>query len=157
MRPSSGHVLVNVRLRKFERVSDQFEVRFSVLGQDNFDDVKSRQNVGVIEQLQPGQCAARNQFSFRSVDCFRRSHKVIAPTCLYFDEDERVAIATNNIDFAAVPSPEIAVENFVTQPPKKTAGELFSAGTELEVVRAGLALLVDTACGQPREVAAPPT
>ena len=57
----SGHELmssVKVRFRKFEGVADKFEARFSVLGQNNLDDVKSGQDVGVIEQLQPGQCAA---------------------------------------------------------------------------------------------------
>ena len=58
---SSGHELISlvkVRFRKFEGVADKFEARFSVLGQNNLDDVKSGQDVGVIEQLQPGQCAA---------------------------------------------------------------------------------------------------
>jgi hypothetical protein len=58
---AAGHELmslVKVRFRKFEGVADKFEARFFVLGQNNLDDVKSGQDVGVIEQLQPGQCAA---------------------------------------------------------------------------------------------------
>jgi len=53
----------------------------------------------------------------------------------YFDEDECVAIATNNIDLAAVPSPEIAIENFVALAPEKTAGQFLSPHAELQVLR----------------------
>ena len=67
--------------------------------------------------------------------------------CFYFDEDEGVVIATDNIDLTAVPSPEVAIKNFVTLAPEKTAGELFSAATELEMVRRFL---------RAREAVAPP-
>src|SRR5206468_4277510 len=77
---------------------------------------------------------------FRSVNCFRRSHQIILLACFYFDEDEFVAIATNDIDFSAMPSPEIAVKNFVALAPEKTARQFLSARAELQMVRAGLAV-----------------
>jgi len=85
-----------------------------VFSQDNFDNVEPDQDVWVIQQLQPGQRAPRNQFAFRSIDRFNGPSKIFSRARFYFDEDESVAIATNDIDFAATPRPEITVKNSVS-------------------------------------------
>src|SRR5205823_12912823 len=82
--------------------------------------------------------------------------KIFSSARFYFDEDEGIAIATNDIDFAAVPRPEITVKNSVAFAPEKGAGQFFPARTEPQMVRAGLAFLVDTTSGQAREVVASP-
>jgi hypothetical protein len=110
-------------------------MRLSVLGQDNLDDVEPDQDVGVVQQLQPGQGPARNQFAFGRIDRFNRSAKILASPRFYFDEDEGVAIATNDINFAPMARPKIAVKNFVTSTPKKGAGQFFAACTEPQMFR----------------------
>jgi hypothetical protein len=106
-----------------------------VFSQDNFDDVEPDENVWVIQQLQPGQRAARNQFAFRSVDRFNGPSKIFSSARFYFDEDEGVAIATNDIDFAAMSRPEIAVKNSVAFAPEKGARQFFPARAEPQMFR----------------------
>ena len=106
-----------------------------VFSQDNFDDVEPDEDVWVIQQLQPGQRAPRNQFAFRGVDRFNWPSKIFSSARFYFDEDESVAIATNNIDFAPVPRPEITVKNSVAFAPEKGARQFFPARTEPQMFR----------------------
>jgi len=89
----------------------------------------------VIQQLQPGQGAARNQFAFRGVDRFNGPPEIFASARFYFDEDEGVTIATNDIDLAAMARPKIAVKNFVTSASKEGAGQLFPARTQPQMLR----------------------
>ena len=106
-----------------------------VFSQDNLDDVEPDEDVGVVQQLQPGQRAPRNQFAFRSVDRFNGPSKIFSGACFYFDEDEGFAIATNDIDFAAMPRPEITVKNSVAFAPEKGARQFFPARTEPQMFR----------------------
>jgi hypothetical protein len=106
-----------------------------VFCQDNFDDVEPDENVWVIQQLQPRQRAPRNQFAFRSIYRFNGPSKVLSSACFYFDEDEGVAIATNDIDFAAMSRPEITVKNSVAFAPEKGARHVFPARTEPQMFR----------------------
>ena len=73
-----------------------------VFSQDNFDNVEPDEDVWVIQQLQPGQRAPRNQFAFRSIDRFNGPSKIFSSARFNFDEDEGIAIATNDIDFVEV-------------------------------------------------------
>ena len=107
----------------------------SVFGQDNFDNVEPDQDVWVIQQLQPGQATPRNQFAFRSVDRFNGPSKIFASARFNFDEDESVAITTNDIDFTAMPRPEITVKNCVAFAPEKGTGQFFPPRTEPQVLR----------------------
>ena len=107
----------------------------AVFGQHNFDDVETDEDVGIVQQLQPGQGSARNQFALGSVDRFNWSPEIFASARFYFDEDKSVAVTTNDIDLAAMARPEIAVKNFVTSAPKKSAGQFFPARTEPQMLR----------------------
>jgi hypothetical protein len=106
-----------------------------IFSQDNFDDVEPDQNVWIIQQLQPGQRAPRNQFAFRSIDRFKGPSKIFSSARFNFDEDESVAIATNDIDFTAMPRPEITVKNSVAFAPEKGTGQFFPARTEPQMFR----------------------
>jgi len=106
-----------------------------VFSQDNFDNVEADEDVWVIQQLQPGQRAPRNQFAFRRIYRFNGPSKIFSSARFYFDEDESVAIATNDIDFTAMPRPEITVKNSVAFAPEKGAGQFFPARTEPQMLR----------------------
>jgi len=106
-----------------------------VFSQDNLHDVEPNQDVRVIQQLQPGQRAPRNQFAFRSIDRFNGPSKIFSSPRFYFDKDESVAIATNDIDFTAIPRPEITVKNSVALAPEKGAGQFFPARAEPQMFR----------------------
>ena len=106
-----------------------------ILSRDNFDDVEPDENVGVIQQLQPGQRAPRNQFAFRSIHRFNWASKIFSSARFYFDENESVVIATNDIDFTAMPRPEITVKNSAAFAPEKGTGQFFPARTEPQMFR----------------------
>ena len=96
--------------------------RRAVPGRDGYlDDVETKKNIRIVEQSQPGQAAARNSSLLFSVDRFKRPAEIFARPRFHFDEDERVAIAADDVDFAAVASAKIAIENFVAVPAQKTA------------------------------------
>jgi hypothetical protein len=106
-----------------------------VFSHDNFDNVEPDQDVWIIQQLQPGQPAPRNQFAFRRIYRFDGPSKIFSSARFYFDEDESVAIATNDIDFTAMPRPEIAIKNSVAFASEKSAGQFFPACTEPQMLR----------------------
>jgi hypothetical protein len=106
-----------------------------VFSQDNFDNVESDEDVWVIQQLQPGQRAPCNQFAFRRIYRFNGPSKIFSSARFYFNEDENVAIAANNINFTAMSRPEITVKNSVAFAPEKGAGQFFPARTEPQMLR----------------------
>jgi len=61
--------------------------------------------------------------------------KVLAPPRLDLDKNEGIAIAADDIDFAAAPSAKIAVENFVTVAAQKTAGKFFATRAAPQMLR----------------------
>jgi hypothetical protein len=105
---------VQIRLREWEGVLDQFDPRFRVLGDDNFNHVEAEKYVGIIQHSEPGQRTSRNSFLFCAINCFDRPAKIFARPRFYFDKHERVIVAAHNVDFAATASTEIAEEDFVT-------------------------------------------
>jgi hypothetical protein len=106
-----------------------------VFSQDNFNNVEPKQDVWVIQQLQPGQRAPCNQFAFRRIYRFNGPSKIFSSARFNFDEDESVAIATNDIDFTATPRSEITVKNSVALAPEKGAGQFFPARAEPQMFR----------------------
>jgi hypothetical protein len=77
----------------------------------------------------------RNASSLLPVDCRHWSAKVLAPTSFDLNKNERVVIAADDVDFAAAPAAEIAVENLVAVAAQKTAGEFFATRAAAEMLR----------------------
>ncbi len=48
---------------KLKGISDQLEARRFVFRHNDFDDVKAKKNVGIVEQSKPGESADRNSFT----------------------------------------------------------------------------------------------
>ena len=61
----------------------------------------NRPNIWIIQQLQPGQPAPRIRFAFLRIDRINGPAKILARARFHFDENERIAIATDDIDFTA--------------------------------------------------------
>jgi len=55
-----------------------------------------------------------------------RPAKVLTAPSFDLDKHKRVSIAADDIDFAATPAAEIAVENFITATAQKTARKFFA-------------------------------
>ena len=77
----------------------------------------------------------RNASLFPPVYRRHRPAKVLAPSSFDLDKNEGVAIAADDIDFAAALAAEIAVENFVTAAAQKTAGEFFTTRATAKMLR----------------------
>ena len=112
---------------KLKSISNQLEPRRFVFRQHDFDDVEAKENVGIVEQPKPGESAHRNSLTLSATQRLERPPENFVGARFHFHENQRVAITTNNVDFAAAAAAKIAIENFVTAPPKKTAGEIFAA------------------------------
>jgi hypothetical protein len=107
-------------------VLDQLDSGVGVAADDDFDHVKSKENVRIVQKAQPGQSAPRNALLFLPVYCFDRPAKIFAAARFHFHENKRVLIAADDIDFAAAASAKVAVENFVAFSAQKPAGNFFA-------------------------------
>ena len=140
---------VEIRLRKWERVLDQFKPWFRVVCNDYFHNIEPEKNIGIVEHPQPSQSAARNAFLFLSIDGCNRPAEVFPRARLYFDEYERVVIATDNVDLAAAASLEVTVKNLVPVTPQESTRQLLAVRAAPEMDRF-------PRVPQEREVVAPP-
>jgi hypothetical protein len=95
---------------------------------DHFDHIESEGNLGIIEQTKPGERASGNLPLLKGLNVFERPPQIFVRSCFYFDENQRVVVAANDIDLAAGPACifEVTVKNFVAAFPKKAAGRLFT-------------------------------
>ncbi|HEY4283484.1 MAG TPA: hypothetical protein VGM62_10515 [Chthoniobacterales bacterium] len=100
---------------------------FGFVAGDDFDDIESEGNLGVVEHSQPGERASGDLSSLESFDVFQRPALIVVGAGFDLDENEDIAVAANNIDLAARPMFEIPVKNFVTPFTQETAGDVFSA------------------------------
>ena len=116
-------------------------------GQQNLHDIESKNDIGIIQQTQPGQTAFRDAHLFLSINRFDRPPELFVTTCFHFDENERVAIAANDVDLASAAGAEIPVKNFVAVAPQKSTSQFLPARAATEMFRQFL---------RAREAVAPP-
>jgi len=127
--------LIKIRSGKWKCVLDQFHPRRCVIRNDDLHDIESEKNVGIIEHSQPRQCAARNALLFLSIDRRERPAKIFPGACFYFDEDERVVVATHDVDLAAASPFEVTIKNFVALPPQEAGGQFLAVSAAPEMLR----------------------
>ena len=120
-----------------------------VLSNNDFHDVETKENVGVIQHSQPVKTAARDAFLLLSIDCFDWPAEIFPSARFYFHENQRVLIATDDVDLAAAASFEVAVENLIAVTPQEAAGQFLATGAAPEMLRPRRGL-------REREAAAPP-
>ena len=63
-----------------------------------------------------------------TIDSIERTPEIFARPRLHFDEDEGVAVAADDVDLAPGASAKITMEDFVTVPAQKPAGQFLPAG-----------------------------
>ena len=117
-------VLVPIRFRQRERVSQNLQPRLGAFGDDHFHDVEPKQNVGIIQQPQPSERAAGNAVLFLAIHRLDRPPEVLARPRFHLDENERVAIAADHVDLAAGAPLEITIQNSVAVPLQEPAGQV---------------------------------
>ena len=109
-------MLVNVGLGQRESIAQQLSAWRGAFCDDNFDDVETKKNVWIIKEPEPGQTAARNSSLLVAVDRVERTSEILSRPRFYFDEDERVVVAADDIDLASAPAAKITIKDFVTVP-----------------------------------------
>jgi hypothetical protein len=119
--------LINVRRGELKSVTHELETRLAVLGQGYLDNIEPEQDLGIVEHAQPGERAARDAFLFLLVDRFDGPAEILARPRFHFDEDERIAIAADDVDLAAAAPFEIAIENLKAVPTQEPAGQSLAA------------------------------
>jgi hypothetical protein len=118
------------------------EVWFSALEQDDFDDIESERDIGIIEQAQPREGAARNQVLLFERHGLGWSSKGVTGARFDLREDECLLVAAYQIDFAAMGRPIIAVEDFAALGPEETRSESLAEGAKV-VIGPGLSLGIE--------------
>ncbi len=88
-----------------------------VLSNNDFHDVETKENVGVIQHSQPVKTAARYAFLLLSIDRCDWPAEIFPSARFYLHENQRVVIATDDVDLAAAAAFEVPVENFVSVTP----------------------------------------
>src|SRR5438876_10302581 len=94
--------LINIRRGKLEGVLDQFDTGFLVLGQDHFHNIKTEENVRIVEHAQPGEAAAGDPFLFVATNSFKWPAKIFASARFYFHENQCVVVGADDVDLAPV-------------------------------------------------------
>ena len=114
-----------------EGAFEEVEARFAAV-HDNFDDVETEDDVLAVEHAEPGAGAAADERFLLEGDGFGGACEFVAGARFYFDEGEDVlvAIAADEIDFAAVFRAEVSVENLVSAAAEEAGGETFAYAAE---------------------------
>jgi len=71
------------------------------------------------------------------IDRCKGSAEIFPGARFYLHEDQRVVVATNDVDLAAAAPLEIAVKNLVTLTPQEPAGQLLAVSAAPKMVRSG--------------------
>src|SRR5207237_9852681 len=76
-------------------------MRIAVIGQQNFHDVETKNDIGIVQQTQPGKTSFGNAQLLLSVYCLDRPTKIFVTARFHFDENERVVVAAGDVDLAS--------------------------------------------------------
>lgn len=127
--------LINVWVRQRKRVANKFDSRFAVVGDDDFDDIETKQNVGIIQQPQPGESASRDALLLLASDGVQWPSEIFPGARFHFHENECVIVAANEVDFAPAATTKIPKEDFVAGTAQEFRGQLLAARAALEMLR----------------------
>jgi hypothetical protein len=116
--------LIDVRRGKREGIAEQFQARRCSLRDDYFHDIEPEKNVGIAEQTQPGEAAARNSLSLVAIHRIERPAKLLPGSGFDLHENQGVAIATNQVDLSTGSAAEITRQDFVAVPAEESVGQL---------------------------------
>ena len=95
-----------------EGIPDQLQARICSLRDYHLDDIESKEDIGIAQQPEPGQATERNPALLLTVHRFQGPAKILPSATLDLYENERVALAADEIDLAALASMEVAVKDF---------------------------------------------
>jgi hypothetical protein len=112
---------IKVGFGERECVPYQLKAGFRVIRYNDFHNIESEKNVGIVEHSQPGQGAARNSLLLFSIDRCPWPAEIFACARFYFDKYQCVIVTTDDIDFTAAATAEIAQQDFVTATPQIAA------------------------------------
>jgi len=85
-----------------------------VVRDDDFNNVKSEKDIGIIQHSQPCEGTTRNALSLFAINCFNRPAEIFTPAGFYLDKNQCVIVTTDNIDLTTAPAAEITEEDFVS-------------------------------------------
>ena len=136
---------INIGLGQRERIAEQLYSRRGTFRDDNLDNVEAKKDVRIIQESEPGQAAARDAFLLVAIDGLEWPAEIFAGPRFHFDEDQRVFLAADDVDLAPAAPAKITIEDFVTAPPQKPAGQFLSSGPKPKMLGS-----------QRRKAAAPP-
>ena len=105
------------------------------IGQQNFHHIKTKNDIGIVQQTQPGKTSFGNAHLLLPVYRFDRPPEIFVAARFHFDKNECVAVAANDVDLASAARAEIPVKNFVAVTPQKSASQFLPARAATEMFR----------------------
>ena len=102
-------------------------------GEDDLDYVDADGDIGVAEEAQPGLCAGDDGLLLGGIDGIGGADEGAGGARFYFDEDEGLFFAADEVDFAAMGGTEVAVEDFEAAAAEVAGGEALAPAAEEEV------------------------
>ena len=101
------------------------------VGDHDFKDVEAEEDLRVIQQLKPGQCATRDELLFHEGDGLGWCAIGQAAAGLDLQEDQRVAslVPADDVYFPAFGCAEVTIENLVAIAAEIADGEAFAFAT----------------------------
>lgn len=103
-------------------------------GKNNFNNIKAYGNI-FTQKEQPVSSASPDKIPFSFVDLARRRAHELVTGAFDFRENESILLSADDIDFAPVPSAEVAPQNDEAASSKPAGSDQFAVATEKRAVR----------------------
>src|SRR2546429_9833412 len=97
--------------------------------------MEAEENSGITNHPQPVEAPSRNPLLLLSIDRRERPAKIFPGACFYFDEDERVVVATHDVDLPTASPFEVTIKNFVALSPQEAGGQFLALSAASEMLR----------------------
>lgn len=124
-------------MRELEGVPDQLDSgRPRIWCDDDLDHVETKKEIGVAQQAEPGERTQGQSTLLVAMHRLQRPSKIFPGAGFHLDKNERVPVATDQIDLPALSPTEVTIEDFVTMTPEIAGGEFFAARAEAQVLGA---------------------
>lgn len=118
-----------------KRVLHQFKAWAGGFAQQNLDNVEPKDDVGIIQQLQPGQRSPGYEFLLGYGYRLHWPSVIVAAARLHLDENQGIAVPADHVHFSSFWRTEVPIQHFVAVPSEKFAREFLPARAEPQMLR----------------------
>jgi hypothetical protein len=116
-----------------QRVPRQRDLRPAFCRDDYLDDIDADRRAGLFQQPQPGVCAADESILLLRVHRIGGSAEAIGGARFHFHKDQRLPVAADEIDLAAIVRAKVPVQHLVPAAPQPARGKPLPVASQPQV------------------------